>query len=149
LNFITNNTTSTEGGHGFTFSDNLDGTGHTLSEIYDALAGAVSASKVKLGTTYLGVTGTLVPSGGDAAIGDVLSGKTFFGDSQTDWGTKTGTMAFGPGGEQIPELQGPVGEMEEDIRNHMEIGGVIVGPGQESINLLPGIVERTCQNGRM
>jgi len=91
-NFITNNTPATEGGHDFTFSDSLAGTGHTLAEIYDALANLISADKVKLGTTYLNVAGTLVPSGGTATTADVLSGKTFFGDSQTDWNLQTGTM---------------------------------------------------------
>jgi len=92
-NFITSNTTSTEGGHSFTFSDSLAGTGRTLSEIYNALASLISANKVKLGTTYLGTAGTLVPSGGTATTSNVLAGKTYFGDSQTDWNLQTGTMA--------------------------------------------------------
>ncbi len=91
--FITNNTTATEAGHDFTFSDSLAGTGNTLTEIYDALASLISADQVKSGTTYLGVDGTLVPSGGDATAANVLTGKTFFGDSQTNWTLQTGTMA--------------------------------------------------------
>jgi hypothetical protein len=92
-NFITDNTTATEGGHDFTFADGLAGTGRTLTEIYDALASLISADKVKLGTTYLNVAGTLVPSGGTATTSNVLSGKTYFGDSQTDWILQTGAMA--------------------------------------------------------
>jgi len=91
--FITNNTTATEGDHSFTFSDALAGTGYTLTEIYTALENLISADKVKLGTTYLNVAGTLVPSGGTATSTNVLSGKTYFGDSQTDWSLQTGTMA--------------------------------------------------------
>jgi len=91
--FISNNTTATEGGHDFNFSDSLTGTGRTLTEIYSALASLISADKVKSGTTYLGVAGTLVPSGGTATTADVLSGKTYFGDSQTNWALQTGTMA--------------------------------------------------------
>jgi len=41
--FITNNSTATEGDHDFTFSDALTGTGRTLTEIYDALAGLITA----------------------------------------------------------------------------------------------------------
>ena len=91
-NFINSNTTATEGGHSFTFSDDLAGGGYTLTQIYDVLAGLVSANKVKLGTTYLNTAGTLVPSGGDAEVGNVLADKTFFGNSQTDWTLQTGTM---------------------------------------------------------
>jgi len=89
---LTTNATSTAGGHSFTFADSLTGTSHTLTEIYDAIP-TIVANTVKLDTIYLGVTGTLVPSGGTAATTDVLSGKKFFGDSQTDWTLQTGTMA--------------------------------------------------------
>ena len=88
--FITSNTPATEGGHGFSFSDNLGGTRRTLTEIYDALAGLISADQVKLGTTYLNVDGTLVPSG-TAVATDCLDTKTFYsGDS---WTQKTGSLA--------------------------------------------------------
>ncbi|MDP3057032.1 MAG: DUF1566 domain-containing protein [bacterium] len=92
-NFIASNTPATEGAHSFTFSDNLEGTGRTLTEIYNALAGLISANQVKKDTIYLGKTGTLVPSGGDASPDYVLSGKTFFGGSQGDWNLQTGSMA--------------------------------------------------------
>lgn len=92
-NFITTNATSTEGSPALDWSAALEGTGRTLTEIYNALASLISADKVKLGTTYLNVAGTLVPSGGTATTSDVLSGKTYFGDSQTDWNLQTGAMA--------------------------------------------------------
>jgi len=88
---LTTNETSVEGGHDFTFSDTLTGTSHTLTEIYNVIP-TIVANTVKLGTSYLGVAGTLVPSGGDATVADVLAGKTFFGDSQADWNLQTGTM---------------------------------------------------------
>lgn len=89
---LTTNATTTEGGHDFTFADSLIGAGRTLTEIYNTIP-TIIANTVKLGTSYLGVSGTLVPSGGTATTTDVLSGKTFFGDSQTDWILQTGTMA--------------------------------------------------------
>lgn len=91
-NFVTNNTTAIEGGHDFTFSDSLAGTGRTLTEIYDALASLISADKVKLGTTYLNVAGTLVPSGGNALTSGVCNNATFYGAAQTDWNLQTGSL---------------------------------------------------------
>lgn len=93
-NFIANNTAATEGGHSFTFSDNLEGTGRTLTDIYYALSHLISADKVKLGATYLNVAGTLVPSGGDAATADVCSIKKYFGANQTDWNLATGALTI-------------------------------------------------------
>jgi len=90
--FIASNTTATVGSPALDFSDALEDTGRTLTEIYDALVSKISANQVKKDTIYLGVTGTLVPSGGTAATTDILSGKTFFGDSQTDWTLQTGTF---------------------------------------------------------
>ena len=79
------------GVHSFDFTDTLAGTHVTLTQIYNAIP-TIDATQVKLSTPYLGITGTLVPSGGDVVVGDVLSGKTFFGASQSDWVLKTGTM---------------------------------------------------------
>ncbi|MFH1188145.1 MAG: DUF1566 domain-containing protein [bacterium] len=89
-NFITSNTTAAEGGHSFAFSDALSSTHHTLSEIYNALAGLISADKVKLGTTYLNVAGALTPDGGTAAAGDLFSGKT--ANLTSDWNLDAGTL---------------------------------------------------------
>ena len=88
---ITTNNTATVGDHSFTFSDSLTGGGKTLTDVYNAIP-TIDATQVRLGTPYLGITGTLVPFGGDALVGDVLIGKTFFGGSQSDWNIKTGTM---------------------------------------------------------
>lgn len=93
-NLISSNATTTAGSHDFTFSDALAGSGKTLTQIYDALTGLVSADKIKLGTTYLSVAGTLVPSGGDAATSSVCSGKTFFGDGQANWTLQTGSLSI-------------------------------------------------------
>lgn len=91
-NFITANTPATEGSPALDWSIALEDTASTTAEIYSALASLISADKVKLGTTYLGTAGTLVPSGGTATTSNVLSGKTYFGDSQTNWTLQTGTM---------------------------------------------------------
>src|SRR3989344_12184 len=88
--FITNNTTATVGGHAFTFSDTLAGGGKTLTEIYNALASLVSVDKVKLGTTYLIVAGTLTPNGGTATAAGVFNGLT--AHLSGDWDLDTGTL---------------------------------------------------------
>jgi len=88
--FITNNTTATAGGHSFTFADALAGTGNTLTQIYDALVALISADKVKLGTTYLNVAGTLTPDGGTGAVADLFNGKT--AHLTNDWTLDTGTL---------------------------------------------------------
>jgi len=98
--FITNNTTATEASHSFTFSDSLSGTGRTLTEIYDALAGLVSASQVFTGTTYLGVTGTLELAcatssfdGTNNLVADAYDGD---GDGSNRWCiTDSGTASAG------------------------------------------------------
>ena len=89
-NFITSNTTATEGGHGFTFSDSLEGTGRTLTEIYSSLASLISADKVKSGTTYLNVAGSLVPNGGTATAAGLFNGLT--AHLTGDWDLDTGTL---------------------------------------------------------
>jgi len=92
-NFITSSTTATEGSPALDWSATLEDSGRTLTEIYDVLKNLIVADKVKLGTTYFNVAGALVPSGGTATTTNVLSGKTYFGVSQTDWNLATGTMA--------------------------------------------------------
>jgi hypothetical protein len=82
---------ATEGDHDFAPSASPAGTLYTLTQIYEAIP-TIVANMVKLGTSYLGVDGTLVPSGGDAAIANVCNGNTFFGSSQTDWNLQTGTL---------------------------------------------------------
>ncbi|MFA5095384.1 MAG: hypothetical protein WC447_01850 [Candidatus Paceibacterota bacterium] len=91
-NFIINNTDpGDEGDHDFTFSDALAGTGHTLTEIYNTLAGLISSDQVKKDTTYLGVTGTLTPEGeGTAVVADLFNGKT--ANLTGDWTLDAGTL---------------------------------------------------------
>jgi len=84
-------TNSTAGTHNLGPSASPASTMYTLTQIYDAVP-TIDATKVKLGTAYLGVDGTLVPSGGTATTANVLFGQTFFGDSQTNWTLQTGTM---------------------------------------------------------
>ncbi|MGB2762181.1 MAG: hypothetical protein WBC21_01420, partial [Minisyncoccales bacterium] len=61
-NRLNDNSTASESGHLFTFADALSGTHYTLTQIYDKIP-TIVANTVKLDTTYLGVDGTLVPSG--------------------------------------------------------------------------------------
>jgi hypothetical protein len=64
-----------------------------LEDVYTSIP-SIIPSTVKLQTSYLGVAGTLVPSGGTAITTDVCSTKTFFGASQSDWNTKTGALTI-------------------------------------------------------
>ncbi len=88
-NRLITNATATSGDHIFSPGASPIATLHTLTEIYGAIP-TIDASKVKLGTPYLGVDGTLVPDG-TATVGDCLATKTFYsGDS---WTQKTGSIA--------------------------------------------------------
>jgi hypothetical protein len=90
-NRLTTNVAATEGGHSFSPSADPVSSFYTLSQIYGAIP-TIDPTRVKLGTNYLGIAGTLVPSGGNTQPADVLSGKTFFGSGQSDWTLQTGTM---------------------------------------------------------
>lgn len=59
-NRLTTNATATEADHLFVPSASPASSFYTLKQIYDAIP-TIDASKVKLGTTYLGVSGTLSP----------------------------------------------------------------------------------------
>jgi hypothetical protein len=85
------NQSATESGHLFSPSADPASSLHTLKEIYDAIP-TIDATRVKSGQTYLGISGTLLPSGGTAEVGQILVGKTFFGSNQADWNLQTGTM---------------------------------------------------------
>lgn len=50
------------------------------------------AANIKSGEAIFCTIGSLLPSGGTAIAGNVLSGATFFGASQSDWNLQTGTM---------------------------------------------------------
>jgi len=90
---LTTNATSTEGDHLFSPSASPASSMYTLTQIYNAIP-TIVANTVKLGTSYLGVSGTLVPSGGNATTTDVCSGKTYFGANQTDWNLATGALTI-------------------------------------------------------
>ncbi|MEI8229511.1 MAG: hypothetical protein WCG83_00030 [Candidatus Peregrinibacteria bacterium] len=88
-NRLTTNATATAGDHAFAPSGAPAASFKTLTQIYDAIP-TITANLVKLGTTYLGINGTLTPNGGTAAVGDVLAGKT--AHLTGDWNLDTGTM---------------------------------------------------------
>ena len=89
---LTTNATATEGGHSFTFADSLTGAGRTLTEIYDAIP-TIVANTIKLGTTYLGVDGSLTPyDSGTASSSDLFTGKT--AHLTPDWALDTGTLTL-------------------------------------------------------
>lgn len=88
-NRLNTNISSTEANHLFSPSGSPAGTFYTLTEIYNKIPPIV-ANTVKLGTTYLGVAGTLIPSGGDAAVADLFNLKT--ANLIADWTLDTGTL---------------------------------------------------------
>ena len=92
---LTTNASATEGNHDFAPGASPAGTLYTLTQIYAAIP-IIAANTVKLGTSYLGVDGTLVPSGGDAGTSNVCNGNTFFGSSQADWNLQTGALTISP-----------------------------------------------------
>lgn len=104
---LTTNATATEGGHQFQPSADPASSLHTLKEIYDAIP-TIDASKVRSGTSYLGVDGVLTPNGGTAVAADLFLGKTanLNGDWNVDTGTLTlacATSAFDGTGNQVPD----------------------------------------------
>ncbi|MDO8592695.1 MAG: DUF1566 domain-containing protein [bacterium] len=86
---LTTNASAVAGNHDLATTTSPAGTFYTLTQIYDAIP-AITANTVKLGTSYLGVAGSLIPSGGTATTSDVLLGKTYFGADQADWILATG-----------------------------------------------------------
>lgn len=86
---LATNATATAGNHDLATTTSPIGTFYTLTQIYNAIP-TINAALVKLGTPYLGVTGTLIPNGGTATTSDVLLGKTYFGADQADWNLATG-----------------------------------------------------------
>lgn len=86
---LATNATATAGNHDLATTTAPTGTFYTLAQIYNSIP-TIDATLVKLGITYLGVTGTLIPSGGTATTSDVLLGKTYFGADQADWNLATG-----------------------------------------------------------
>ncbi|MFH0854084.1 MAG: hypothetical protein V1891_01175 [bacterium] len=86
---LATNATATVGNHDLATTTSPTGTFYTLTQIYSAIP-TITANTVKLGTSYLGVAGSLIPNGGVATTSDVLIGKTYFGADQADWNLATG-----------------------------------------------------------
>jgi|GEM_PF-580394 len=89
-------TNAVAGTHSFLPSGSPANTLHSLSDIYSAIP-TIDPTQVKSGSNYLGIGGTLLPSGGTAGVADVCAGKTFFGASQADWNLQIGSLAINPG----------------------------------------------------
>lgn len=97
-NFITANTAATVGSPALDWSAGLEDTGRTLTDIYNALAGLISADKVKLDTTYLNVAGELTPANGAVSsltAANAACGQTYFGSSASSWTPSSGTLCAG------------------------------------------------------
>ena len=92
---LTTNATATSGNFSMDPSDPVGSTLYTLEQIYNAIP-TIVANTVKLDTAYLGIDGTLIPSGGDSETTDVCQNKTFFGSNQTDWNLQTGSLSITP-----------------------------------------------------
>ncbi|MBU4332188.1 DUF1566 domain-containing protein [Patescibacteria group bacterium] len=90
-NRLATNATNTEANHDFAPSALPAATLYTLKQIYEAIPD-IATTTVKLGTSYLGVAGTLTPDGGTAAAADVFSAKT--AHLTADWTLDTGTLVL-------------------------------------------------------
>lgn len=88
---LTTNATSTAGNHDFAPAGAPAGSLYTLTQVYDAIP-TILANTVKLGTSYLGVAGSLTPDGGTAATGTVFTGAT--AHLTGDWNLDTGTLTL-------------------------------------------------------
>ncbi|MFH1255467.1 MAG: hypothetical protein V1667_03290 [bacterium] len=86
---LSSNAAATAGNHDLATTTSPSGTFYTLTQIYNSIP-TIDPLTVKLGTSYLGVAGSLIPSGGTATTSDVLLGKTYFGADQADWNLATG-----------------------------------------------------------
>ena len=88
-NRLTTNQTAAEGNHNLSPAANPASTFRTLKEIYEAIP-TILPETVKLGTSYLGIAGTLTPDGGTASTADLFSGKT--AHLTNDWNLDTGAL---------------------------------------------------------
>ncbi|MFH1413200.1 MAG: hypothetical protein ABIG10_04250, partial [bacterium] len=87
---LTTNATATEANHVFTPSASPAASFYTLTQIYDVVP-TIVANTVKLGTSYLGIAGSLTPEGsGTAAVADLFNAKT--ANLTNDWTLDTGTL---------------------------------------------------------
>lgn len=83
------NQTASEGDHEFKPTGEPTSSFHTLKEIYEAIP-TIDPTKIKIGTSYLGVSGTLAPNDGTATAADLFIGKT--ANMTNDWNVDTGTL---------------------------------------------------------
>ncbi|MFH1444097.1 MAG: DUF1566 domain-containing protein [Candidatus Peregrinibacteria bacterium] len=88
---LTTNATATEADHDFAPSGSPAASLRTLTEVYDAIP-TITVNLVKLGTSYLGVAGTLTPDGGTATTAAVFTGSTVH--VTDDWTLDTGTLTL-------------------------------------------------------
>ena len=104
------------------------------------------ADSVKLGVSNAWAgTGTLLPSGGDATLSDVVSGKTFYGASQTDWTLKTGTRTDTTAASTDPGVTNVKSGINYNIDGSPKTGTLTV---QECRSLASGYsATGTCQAG--
>jgi len=66
--------------------------GYYNATTLSAVDADLAIGNIKSGINVFGLDGGLLPSGGDTTPSDVREGKTFFGDSQSNWILQTGTM---------------------------------------------------------
>lgn len=88
---LTTNASATAGDHSLGSSGAPAGTFNTMTQIYDAIP-TILANTVKLGTSYLGVAGTLTPDGGTATAASLFTGAT--AHLTDDWTLDTGTLSI-------------------------------------------------------
>jgi hypothetical protein len=77
-----------------------DGTGSVAGD------GDLIPASIRQDVNIFNVTGSLVPSGGTATPGDVVSGKTFYGSGQSNWVLQTGTFGEFECAEGFLDLNG-------------------------------------------
>jgi len=86
---LTTNQTAQEADHNIFPSSTPVATFYTLKQIYEAIP-TIAGDMIKLGTSYLGISGTLTPDGGTAGVADLFNGKTVH--LTDDWTLDTGTL---------------------------------------------------------
>lgn len=118
---LTTNAAATESSHSFLPSSDPSPSFRTLQEIYGAIP-TIEADKVKLGTSYLGIAGTLTPNGGTAVVADLFNGKT--ANLTNDWNLDTGTLNLACNTSTFP-LMAP----ETRLRTIMMEGAMVIIAG--------------------
>lgn len=86
---LTTNASTTLADHVFTPGGSPAASLYTLTQLYDAVP-TIVANTIKLGTSYLGIAGSLVPNGGTATTAGIFNGLT--AHLTGDWDLDTGTL---------------------------------------------------------